>query len=694
MRRYVRYILGCGLLGALVLADILMTKNTKEEEIHVTPPVHAEGTGRSMVVIATSVDVELADPVPIDAYPLTYAQVDAVVRRALDLDTSGQSLRNVIGRDDWVLIKVNMVTAPIVEDDGKKRTKFWSDGEEHWGDVTDVRVVKSVINYLIEHMGPKKITIAEGSGEWSRKNRRHLGAAYGNSYDTDGWELQWREFDNLSYVGMMEEFNAAQSVTMVDTCDLNDAPYRFEPVPGGALQRMNATYRDSWRFGYMVPLPLTGTSREGYYMPEPVLDADKIVTIPVMKTNGGGATLAMKNYVGTLASRAYGDGTSKMQMDNHQYERGLNDLFAFNPAVYAVIPGFWAEEGNWPGLRYNLHHNVIVAGGDVVAAEAIALRVMGINPLDTESILLAGEKGFGVYDEERIEVVGRRVEEVRRYFQKHSGFVGLGFQRWLVNGPHDGTDLSDNLLGGEATLIPKKGEVSGGKVWRVWEHLPTFPEAYVDLRQGMDEDFANTITYAFVLVKSKKDQEGYLWFGADDGAKVWLNGEIVLEEHGPLGMRLGAFRVPVSLPRGGNPLLVKVRNRYGDTGFAASIVDDTGGMLFDMKAVLPTAETAVEVSSEATIPVTYALHPNFPNPFNPETTISYDLPEPERIRLSIYDTPGQLVRLLLDEVRSAGVHTVVWDRTDEAGQHVASGVYLCCLEAGKFTAVRKLLVVR
>jgi len=492
---------------------------------------------------------------------------------------------------------------------------------------------------------------------------------------------------------MAAAFNAAQSATVVDTCDLNDASYRFEEVPGGALQRLGASYRNSSRFGYMVPIPMTGVPRDGFWMPEPVLDADKMITIPVMKTNLGGATLAMKNYVGTLASRAYGDATSKQQMDSNQYERGFLDLFAFNPAVYAVIPGFWAEEGSWPGRRYNLHHNVVVAGGDVVATESVAMRVMGINPLDAESILLAGEKGFGVYADEMIDVVGQEVEDVRRYFRKHSSFLGLGFQRWLVNGPHEGMDLSEDLLGGETTVMPMEGGVSGDQAWRVWEHLPTFPEAYVDLRQGIDGDLSNTVTYGFVVVESEQDQDGYLWFGADDGAKVWLNGEVVLEQHGPLQMELGDFRVPVSLQAGSNPLLVKVRNRFGSTGFAASIVDRTGGTLFDMKAVLPTA-TPVEASSDAPVPDAYALGTNYPNPFNPETTISYDLPKAEWVRLSVYNASGQLVRTLVDEARSAGAHSALWDGRDDAGRDVASGMYVYWMMAGTFAASQKMLLVR
>ena len=65
-----------------------------------------------------------------------------------------------------------------------------------------------------------------------------------------------------------------------------------------------------------------------------------------------------------------------------------------------------------------------------------------------------------------------------------------------------------------------------------------------------------------------------------------------------------------------------------------------------------------------------------PNPFNPSTTIRYDLPEASHVRLSIYDITGRHVRALVDAYTAAGTHAVVWDGTDASGRAVASGVHL------------------
>ena len=83
-----------------------------------------------------------------------------------------------------------------------------------------------------------------------------------------------------------------------------------------------------------------------------------------------------------------------------------------------------------------------------------------------------------------------------------------------------------------------------------------------------------------------------------------------------------------------------------------------------------------------------------PNPFNPETTIQYELPEVDVVRLSVYALTGQLVRILVDAERTAGTYSVIWDGRDGAGRDVASGVYLCRMEVDDYLAVRKLLLVK
>ena len=95
------------------------------------------------------------------------------------------------------------------------------------------------------------------------------------------------------------------------------------------------------------------------------------------------------------------------------------------------------------------------------------------------------------------------------------------------------------------------------------------------------------------------------------------------------------------------------------------------------------------------MPTRYALHPCVPNPFNPLTTLRYDLPEPARVGLRIYDLSGRLVRVLAQgEVIGAGRHEAVWNGRDEAGRTASAGVYFCRLEAGAFRQTRRMTLLK
>jgi len=92
-------------------------------------------------------------------------------------------------------------------------------------------------------------------------------------------------------------------------------------------------------------------------------------------------------------------------------------------------------------------------------------------------------------------------------------------------------------------------------------------------------------------------------------------------------------------------------------------------------------------------PETFSLGQNTPNPFNPATTISYTLPKAADVRLTVYNIFGQEVCTLVDENVSAGRQTVTWDGADHRGNQVSSGVYFYRLKAGKFTAMKKMILV-
>jgi hypothetical protein len=88
------------------------------------------------------------------------------------------------------------------------------------------------------------------------------------------------------------------------------------------------------------------------------------------------------------------------------------------------------------------------------------------------------------------------------------------------------------------------------------------------------------------------------------------------------------------------------------------------------------------------------LAQNRPNPFNPLTTIGYELPNAGAVRLRIYAVDGRLVRTLVDGSRKAGSHTVAWDGRDGAGRAMAAGVYLYRLETAQGVLTRRMALVR
>jgi len=92
-------------------------------------------------------------------------------------------------------------------------------------------------------------------------------------------------------------------------------------------------------------------------------------------------------------------------------------------------------------------------------------------------------------------------------------------------------------------------------------------------------------------------------------------------------------------------------------------------------------------------PVT-RLFPGHPNPFNPSTTIAFEIGEAGFVRLSIHDMRGSRVRRLVGEVRPVGRYTAIWDGRDDAGRPVASGLYICRLETPDQRATTKLVMIK
>lgn len=110
------------------------------------------------------------------------------------------------------------------------------------------------------------------------------------------------------------------------------------------------------------------------------------------------------------------------------------------------------------------------------------------------------------------------------------------------------------------------------------------------------------------------------------------------------------------------------------------------------------ARAIVEIitnNDDSTVPVlSTKLGGNYPNPFNPETTISYSLKDRQDVKIEIYNVRGQLVRTLINETQAAGDHKVIWTGVDNNNRPVSSGLYYYKMTAGKYSSSKKMILMK
>ena len=133
------------------------------------------------------------------------------------------------------------------------------------------------------------------------------------------------------------------------------------------------------------------------------------------------------------------------------------------------------------------------------------------------------------------------------------------------------------------------------------------------------------------------------------------------------------------------PVLLRFRfasnEQYGFTGW---YIDD----------ISITTEQATGEEDIPSAPAVNALRSVYPNPFNPSTTIVYEVSRRSPVQLKIYDVSGRAVRTLVSDSFDPGVKKAVWDGRDDRGNTVSSGVYFCRLKIGIYTATARLVLLR
>lgn len=142
----------------------------------------------------------------------------------------------------------------------------------------------------------------------------------------------------------------------------------------------------------------------------------------------------------------------------------------------------------------------------------------------------------------------------------------------------------------------------------------------------------------------------------------------------------------------GNSIIIRPKVLLTNVGLN-ELIFGMGDVHYEMPTALQNKPLAIE--DDADLPIRkFALYPNFPNPFNPTTTIKFYLTENALVELKIYTIQGRLIKTLVKGEMAGGNHQVQWDGKDNTGRPVASGVYIYRLQVNDFVQSRKMVLLR
>lgn len=141
---------------------------------------------------------------------------------------------------------------------------------------------------------------------------------------------------------------------------------------------------------------------------------------------------------------------------------------------------------------------------------------------------------------------------------------------------------------------------------------------------------------------------------------------------------------------------------FNETGIFTAGNDMLAGYIYvqsstikDSSLVTITAETQLKLeNTTGAIPCKLKLYDNYPNPFNPNTTIKFELEKNALTEVNIYDISGRFIRSLLNELLTIGTHQIEWDGRSNSGKHVSSGTYFYQVKTNNQNSVRKMLLIK
>ncbi|MEC7850226.1 MAG: T9SS type A sorting domain-containing protein, partial [Candidatus Neomarinimicrobiota bacterium] len=105
-----------------------------------------------------------------------------------------------------------------------------------------------------------------------------------------------------------------------------------------------------------------------------------------------------------------------------------------------------------------------------------------------------------------------------------------------------------------------------------------------------------------------------------------------------------------------------------------------------------TAAASLEI--DYTYPTYFYLHQNHPNPFNPVTSLRYDLPEDGLVNITVYDMMGRIVKTLVNNSQTAGYKSIQWNATNDRDEPISAGLYLYTIQAGGLRQTKKMVLLK
>ncbi|HLA39918.1 MAG TPA: DUF362 domain-containing protein [Candidatus Glassbacteria bacterium] len=496
-----------------------------------------DSTKTSTVGLVPSDDASLARPAGLSS-TLDYDQIASMVELALE---RAGGLERYIGPDDRkIVIKPNIVEATANED----------------GVNTDWRVVKALVLHLYRMNSDFQIRVAEG-GAWAKPGTTYAPA----------WALSAYGYDVSGYHAMIDSLRASTQ------------------YPGLDVDWVDLNYDDTVRVA--VPEPRLSDDQSVFFLPKTIVEADFIISAPVLKVHTPSITVGLKNYVGVLPGMVYGWSKDQGYHNNgigldHTAEhlsKNFIDVVRTAGCDFALVDGIVGKEISKFTSGRSIRRNLIVAGQDVVSVDAVCARLMDINPEDVEHVSLAALSGLGQNDLSKISVVGAVLEDNVRphikaqksmssqYMNSRYPYYGQSNRVWLLNGPYFGAAINQDVLpGGEAEAEPVAGENG-------WSEALYFFDDLID-PAAVYQDTADCIYYAFSYLLADQARSAQLWVGSDGNLKVWIGDQLAYDyESGVRVHRLPTRVVDVQIEAGYNPVLVKVKQTAGVSRFSLNICE-------------------------------------------------------------------------------------------------------------------------